>query len=116
MEIVSECKSFGGVQKTLRHESEATGTPMQVSVFLPPAAESAPVPVLYFLSGLTCTDENVTVKGGAQRFAAEAGIAFVAALISISVMMAWLRRAGFMPFVIYRLLLGGALLAWVYIY
>ena len=78
MEIVSECKSFGGVQKTLRHASDATGTSMQVSVFLPPAAEETRVPVLYFLSGLTCTDENVTVKGGAQRFAAEAGIAFVA--------------------------------------
>jgi S-formylglutathione hydrolase len=51
---------------------------MNVSIFLPPAAESGPVPVLYFLSGLTCTEENVTAKAGAQRFAAEAGIAFVA--------------------------------------
>jgi S-formylglutathione hydrolase len=78
METLSETRCFGGVQKTLGHDSEATGTPMKVSVFLPPAAERGPVPVLYFLSGLTCTEENVTVKGGAQRFAAQAGLAFVA--------------------------------------
>lgn len=51
---------------------------MQVSIFLPPAAASEPVPVLYFLSGLTCTEENVTAKAGVQRTAAEAGLAFVA--------------------------------------
>jgi S-formylglutathione hydrolase len=51
---------------------------MSCSVYLPPAAETGPVPVLYFLSGLTCTDENVTVKGGAQQFAARHGLAFVA--------------------------------------
>jgi len=51
---------------------------MQVSVFLPALAETEPVPVLYYLSGLTCTEENVTSKGGAQRFAAEHGIAIVA--------------------------------------
>lgn len=78
MEIVSETRAFGGVQRTLRHPSEATGTNMNVSVFLPPQAEKAPVPVLYFLSGLTCTDENVTIKAGAQRAAAAAGLAFVA--------------------------------------
>jgi len=78
MEIVSEAKCFGGRQRILRHTSEATGTPMQVSVFLPPAAETAPVPVLYYLSGLTCTEENVTAKAGAQRYAAEHGIALVA--------------------------------------
>lgn len=78
METQSETRCFGGVQKTLSHDSEATGTPMKVSVFLPPAAERAPVPVLYFLSGLTYTEENVTVKGGAQRYAAQAGLAFVA--------------------------------------
>lgn len=78
IELVSETRSFGGVQKTLSHASEATGTPMRFSLFLPPAAEKSPVPVLYFLSGLTCTDENVTVKGGAQQFAAQHGLAFVA--------------------------------------
>jgi len=78
VEILSESKCFGGRQRTLRHASEATGTPMQVSVFLPTLAETEPVPVLYYLSGLTCTEENVTSKGGAQRFAAEHGIAIVA--------------------------------------
>jgi S-formylglutathione hydrolase len=78
METVSETRCFGGIQKTLRHDSEATGTPMNVSVFLPPAAQDGPVPVLYFLSGLTCTEENFTTKAGAQRYAAEAGLALVA--------------------------------------
>jgi S-formylglutathione hydrolase len=78
VETLSETRCFGGIQKTLRHSSEATGTEMNVSVFLPPAAEAGPVPVLYFLSGLSCTEENVTAKAGVQRFAAEAGLAFVA--------------------------------------
>ena len=78
METISETRCFGGVQKTIRHASEATGTEMNVSIYLPPAAESGAVPVLYYLSGLTCTEENVTAKGGAQRSAAEHGIAIVA--------------------------------------
>lgn len=78
METLSETRCFEGLQKTVRHDSDATGTPMNVSIFLPPAAASGPVPVLYYLSGLTCTEENVTAKAGAQRFAAQHGIAFVA--------------------------------------
>jgi len=78
METLSEARCFGGVQRTIRHDSKATGTPMQISIFLPPAAESGRVPVLYFLSGLTCTEENFTVKAGAQRYAAEHGLALVA--------------------------------------
>lgn len=78
METLSESKCHGGIQKIVRHFSDATNTEMKISIFLPPAAESKSVPVLYFLSGLTCTEENVTAKGGAQRFAAEAGLAFVA--------------------------------------
>ena len=78
METVSETRCFGGIQKTLRHDSEATETPMNVSIFLPPAAQEDRVPVLYFLSGLTCTEENFTTKAGAQRYAAEAGLALVA--------------------------------------
>jgi len=78
MEILSETRCFGGRQRFLRHASEATGTPMQVSVFLPAVAEAGPVPVLYYLSGLTCTEENVTAKAGAQRYAAEHGLALVA--------------------------------------
>jgi S-formylglutathione hydrolase len=78
MEILSETKCFGGRQRIVRHDSDATGTPMRVSIFLPPAAETTRVPVLYFLSGLTCTEENFTVKAGAQRTAAEAGLALIA--------------------------------------
>ncbi|MCR9095368.1 MAG: S-formylglutathione hydrolase [bacterium] len=73
----SETRCFGGVQKTIQHASEATGTDMNVSIFLPPQAADGPVPVLYYLSGLTCTEENVTVKAGAQRDAAKAGLALV---------------------------------------
>lgn len=73
----SETRCFGGVQKTIQHASEATGTDMKVAIFLPPQVADGPVPVLYFLSGLTCTEENVTVKAGAQRCAAEAGLALV---------------------------------------
>lgn len=78
MEIVSEAKCFGGRQRIVRHSSEATGTGMQVSIYLPPAAEAGRVPVLYFLSGLTCTEQNFTAKAGAQRYAAEHGLALVA--------------------------------------
>ena len=77
MEILSETKCFGGRQRTIRHDSQSTGTPMQISIYLPPAAEEGRVPVLYYLSGLTCTEENVTTKAGAQRYAAECGIALV---------------------------------------
>ena len=74
---LSETRCFGGVQKTVQHASQSTGTDMNVSIFVPPQAEAGPVPVLYYLSGLTCTEENVTVKAGAQRCAAEAGLALV---------------------------------------
>jgi len=76
METVSEQKCFGGTQGVYRHESRETGTPMQFAVFTPPAA-AAQVPVLWFLSGLTCTEENFTVKAGAQRYAAELGMMLV---------------------------------------
>lgn len=78
MEIVSETRCFGGRQRIVRHASDATGTPMRVSVYLPPAAESSRVPVLYFLSGLTCSEQNFTEKAGAQRAAAQLGLALVA--------------------------------------
>jgi len=76
-EILSEQRCFGGMQGIYRHDSAETGTPMRCAVFLPPAAQAGPVPVLYFLSGLTCTEENFTVKAGAQRRAAELGLALV---------------------------------------
>ncbi|MBW2273396.1 MAG: S-formylglutathione hydrolase [Deltaproteobacteria bacterium] len=78
MEIVSETKSFGGVQGVYAHPSKSTGTPMRFSVFRPPQAEKGPAPVLYYLSGLTCSEDNFTTKAGAQRYAAEHGIVVVA--------------------------------------
>lgn len=78
MEILSEQRSFGGLQGVYRHTSRETGTVMRFAVFQPPQAFARPVPVLWFLSGLTCTEENVTVKAGAQRVAAELGLMVVA--------------------------------------
>ncbi|MEO9903904.1 S-formylglutathione hydrolase [Nisaea sp.] len=75
---VSEAKAFGGKQFVFSHASSETGTDMRFAAYLPPAAETAKVPVLWFLSGLTCTEENFTVKAGAQRDAAELGIALIA--------------------------------------
>jgi S-formylglutathione hydrolase len=77
IETSGEHRCFGGVQGYYRHESTETGTPMRFAVFLPPAAAAGPVPVLYFLAGLTCTEENFTAKAGAQRRAAELGLALV---------------------------------------
>ena len=76
MKIISETTMFGGRQLTVEHDSAATGTPMRVAVFLPP--QEGPRPVLVYLSGLTCTEDNVTQKAGAQRRAAELGMIFVA--------------------------------------
>ena len=78
LELIASNKSFGGWHKRYRHRSSATGTDMIFAIYLPPAAETGPVPVLYWLSGLTCTDENFMQKAGAQRMAAELGIAIVA--------------------------------------
>lgn len=77
MERVSSNASFGGRQERWRHASQLLGCDMVFSVFLPPQAERGSVPVLYWLSGLTCTDENFSTKAGAQRVAAELGIALV---------------------------------------
>ena len=77
LEIIGEQKCFGGVQGVYRHNSVATGTAMRFAVYQPPQAASGPVPVLWFLAGLTCTDENFTVKAGAQRYAAEHGLMLV---------------------------------------
>lgn len=77
--ILSETRVFGGWLKRVRHPSETLGCAMTFAVFLPPQAEAGlPVPVLYWLSGLTCTDENFTQKAGAFRVAAELGLAIVA--------------------------------------
>ena len=76
IETVSERACFGGVQGFYRHESTVCGGPMEFSVFVPPDAQDAPV--VYYLSGLTCTAENFTTKAGAQRVAAELGLIVVA--------------------------------------
>ncbi len=79
LENLSTNKSFGGWHKQYRHPSESLNCDMRFAIFLPPqASEKSPVPVLYWLSGLTCTDENFMQKAGAHRIAAELGIAIVA--------------------------------------
>lgn len=77
METVAENRCFGGVQGVYTHASEACGGDMNFGLFLPAEAQSGPVPVMWFLSGLTCTHENAMVKAGAQGWAAEQGIALV---------------------------------------
>lgn len=77
-ELIGSNRCFGGEQRRYRHYSLVLDCEMVFSVFLPPAPRGEPVPVLYFLSGLTCTDENFVTKAGAQRYAAEHGIAIVA--------------------------------------
>ena len=77
MKTISENTCFGGVQGVFSHASEATGTEMTFGLFLPVEAQEGPVPVLWVLSGLTCTHENAMTKSGAQRWAAEQGIALV---------------------------------------
>ena len=74
METVSEHRCFGGVQGVYRHQSQHTNTPMQFSVFVPSAAAGGKCPVLWILSGLTCTEENFTVKAGAQKVAESYGM------------------------------------------
>lgn len=77
MNIVQQQKCFGGRQIRYQHDSKTLNCSMQFSVFLPPQAEQGPVPAVYWLSGLTCTDENFSSKAGAQRVAAELGLALI---------------------------------------
>ena len=74
---VSQNLCFGGVQGVYSHGAKETGCEMRFGVFIPPQAKTTRVPVLYWLSGLTCTEENFIVKAAAQRVAAELGIAIV---------------------------------------
>jgi S-formylglutathione hydrolase len=79
MEIISENKSHGGRQLVVRHASVATGTDMTFSIFVPPQAEGGgKLPVVWYLSGLTCTHANVTDKGEYRAACAELGLIFVA--------------------------------------
>ena len=76
---LSKNKMHGGWLKSFSHQSEATQCEMRFSIYLPPQAETeAKLPVLYWLSGLTCTDENFMIKAGAQKYAAEQGLILVA--------------------------------------
>lgn len=77
METLSENACFGGTQGVYKHTSDVTGTDMTFGLFQPVEAQDGPVPVLWFLSGLTCTHENAMTKAGAQSWAAEQGIALI---------------------------------------
>ncbi|HPG22001.1 MAG TPA: S-formylglutathione hydrolase [Amaricoccus sp.] len=77
METVSEQAAFGGIQGVYRHASGACGCDMTFGLFLPSEARDGPVPLLWYLSGLTCTHENAMLKSGAQAWAAQAGIAVI---------------------------------------
>jgi S-formylglutathione hydrolase len=77
MKLISETKSFEGDLKRFQHPSSSLNCDMTFAIYLPPQTDKHPVPVLYWLSGLTCTDENFMQKAGAQRIAAELGIAIV---------------------------------------
>jgi S-formylglutathione hydrolase len=78
VKTVSANRSFDGVQGVYDHDSAATGTPMRFAVFTPPQAGKGKVPVVWWLSGLTCTHANFTDKAGAQRMASELGLMIVA--------------------------------------
>lgn len=77
-ETLSRHACFGGSQGFYRHQSREIGLPMRFSVFTPPQAAEGPVPVLFYLAGLTCTEETFAIKAGAQRVAAELGLMLVA--------------------------------------
>jgi S-formylglutathione hydrolase len=78
LETVSEHRCFGGVQGFYRHPSAVIGLPMRFAVYQPPQAQQQRVPVLFYLAGLTCTEETFPIKAGAQRVAAELGLMLVA--------------------------------------
>ncbi|MCB2100683.1 MAG: S-formylglutathione hydrolase [Rhodobacterales bacterium] len=78
MRVLSEHACFGGVVGYYEHDAAATKSPMRFAVYQPPQARNGPVPVLFYLAGLTCTEETFMIKGGAQRLAAEHGLMLVA--------------------------------------
>ncbi|HEU4619209.1 MAG TPA: S-formylglutathione hydrolase [Gammaproteobacteria bacterium] len=77
LQLVSEARCFEGFQRTYRHASATCRCTMQFAAYLPPAAQRGPVPAVYWLSGLTCTEENFSIKSGAQRYASELGLALI---------------------------------------
>lgn len=78
MEVLSTAKAFGGTQGVYRHHSDATGTEMTFSVFVPGHVPGIRMPIVWYLSGLTCTHANVTEKGEFRRACAERGLIFIA--------------------------------------
>lgn len=78
LECISSHACHGGEQRFYRHESQTIGLPMKFSVYLPPQAAHGRVPALFYLAGLTCTEETFPIKAGAQQFAAQHGLALVA--------------------------------------
>jgi S-formylglutathione hydrolase len=78
LELVSEHACHDGVQRFYTHDSRAVGLPMRFSVFIPAHAEGARLPALFYLAGLTCTEETFAIKAGAQRVAAALGLVLVA--------------------------------------
>ncbi|ADU69945.1 S-formylglutathione hydrolase [Pantoea sp. At-9b] len=77
LELLEEHRMFGGWQQRWRHHSAVLNCPMIFSIFLPPPKDDTPPPVVWFLAGLTCTDENFTTKAGAQRVAAQLGLVLI---------------------------------------
>lgn len=77
MQALSEHGCFGGTQGFYQHDSAGIGLPMKFGVYVPPQAAQGPVPVLFYLAGLTCTEETFAIKAGAQRVAAELGLMLV---------------------------------------
>jgi S-formylglutathione hydrolase len=76
--LISEHGCFGGVQRFYKHDSREVRGPMKFSAYLPPQARTGKVPVLYYLSGLTCTEETFPIKSHAQQVAAELGLMLIA--------------------------------------
>ncbi len=78
LELLSEHACFGGTQRFYRHPSHATGLPMRFSVFIPAAPAGTRLPAMFYLAGLTCTEETFMIKAGAQRVAAREGMILIA--------------------------------------
>lgn len=78
MQKISDNRCYIGQQQVYQHDSESTQTPMRFSIYLPDQTKHSPCPALFWLSGLTCTEENFTVKAGAQRIASELGLIIIA--------------------------------------
>ncbi len=78
LQLLNEHACFGGAQRFYRCDSAAIGLPMRFAAFIPPHADGARLPALFYLAGLTCTEETFAIKGGAQRVAAELGMVLIA--------------------------------------